>query len=157
MLSWTYTREDNVDAVKLLRRHILSFGVFVLVFSYIYTHSFHIINFKRFSLYRIRNSLVDSSYTVQARNNARIMITGSLDMFSNRYVSLNPQDVSSNYSCFEFFNMCNSGSSNQVCRVLRIQKSKFNSYMLSSFMCGWGSIVLFSFCFKMIMHYSALF
>lgn len=64
---------------------------------------------------------------MQARNNARIMITGSIDMFSNRYVifvivscTINVSLVST-YSFDGVSFLCDSGFSDQVCRMLRAQ------------------------------------
>jgi hypothetical protein len=67
---------------------------------------------------------------MQARNNARIMITGSLDMFSNRYAIIWWFSISLAIICFIFveISLCDSDFSDQAYRKLGVQESKWSSY-----------------------------
>lgn len=65
---------------------------------------------------------------MQARNNARIMITGSLDMFSDRYVIMwwfSSSSISIGSSVFlfvdEISSLCDSDFLDWVCRKLEAQ------------------------------------
>ena len=69
---------------------------------------------------------------MQARNNARIMITGSLDMFSNRYAIIwwfFNSSISLAIICFIFveISLCDSDFSDQAYRKLGVQESKWSS------------------------------
>lgn len=71
----------------------------------------------------------DSSYMTQARNNARIMISGSLEMFSNRYVLPSGCSYNSNsiygFSLLILISLCNSDCSSLVLRKLGAQIGEF--------------------------------